>query len=304
LALTYPLESNKPCASLALGPAQPLPPYGLTSLLEMLRFYADKFVAALNALSTIESVLLSDPKSFSGNQSNFDYLVGHLDFMIEHLAALQLPVTSKKAEALRAMAKGRLHYADNEGLCMLMRRSSEDLRERFEHELESKLVYCISSRADLFDDAKPLFGDDVERSFPSASLDISEAGKCLGLRRSTASVMHLMRVTETGLNCLAAAINVSFAHTNWQNVLDQVEKKANAISAASHGANWREEQQFYSEAAVHLRLIKNAWRNHSMHAQAVYTEEKAEEIFNSVKSFMQHLATRLSEPVSVSQNAV
>ncbi len=54
-------------------------------------------------------------------------------------------------------------------------------------------------------------------------------------------------------------------------------------------------QEFCAEAAVLLRAVKIAWRNPTMHVENVYDEEKALDVLNSVKGFMRHLATRLSE---------
>jgi myo-inositol catabolism protein IolC len=108
--------------------------------------------------------------------------------------------------------------------------------------------------------------------------------------------MHLMRVLELGLHSLADQLGVSFQNANWQNIIDQIEKHIRTMSSATHGTNRKSDQQFYSEAAAHFRVLKDAWRNHSMHIHERYGEEKAEAIFNSVRAFMQHLATKLCEP--------
>jgi hypothetical protein len=44
-----------------------------------------------------------------------------------------------------------------------------------------------------------LFGTEVEDKLPNVIEDIAEAGKCLGLRRPTAAVFHLMRIMEVGV---------------------------------------------------------------------------------------------------------
>src|ERR1700687_6353897 len=46
----------------------------------------------------------------------------------------------------------------------------------------------------------PPFGYDVAKAFPRASDDILEATKCYALERYTASVFHLMRAIEIGLD--------------------------------------------------------------------------------------------------------
>ena len=64
----------------------------------------------------------------------------------------------------------------------------------------------------------------------------------------------------------------------------------------THGEEWKnEDEPFFSGAASHFLLIKNAWRNRAMHARSKYTEEEAEVIYNSVRAFMRHLSERLSE---------
>jgi hypothetical protein len=106
-----------------------------------------------------------------------------------------------------------------------------------------------------------------------------------------------MRALEPSLGSLAAEFGLSFERANWNTILDQIESRVAAIGTGSgpHAANWRDDKRFYSEAAAHLRLIKDAWRNHAMHLRDRYDEERAEAVFINVKTLMKHLATRLSE---------
>jgi len=53
-----------------------------------------------------------------------------------------------------------------------------------------------------------------------------------------------------------------------------------------------------AEAATQFRFIKNAWRNHAMHARATYDETQAREIYNSVGAFLRQLANHLRERLS------
>jgi hypothetical protein len=79
--------------------------------------------------------------------------------------------------------------------------------------------------------------------------------------------------------------------------MNQIEKKIAAIETGPgpHPAHWKDDKQFFSETAVHLRLIKDAWRNHSMHMRDKYHEERAEAVFFNVRTLMKHVCTRLSE---------
>jgi len=135
------------------------------------------------------------------------------------------------------------------------------------------------------------FGEDVENSFPSATVDIDEAGKCRALGRWTASVMHLMRVLEVGLKVLAAHCDVIHAD-NWNKTLNEMEASIRSVKKSVDGI---EAEQWAAEAGTHLRFIKGAYRNHAMHPMKRYDEEQAVYIFDSARAFMRHLATRLSE---------
>ena len=140
------------------------------------------------------------------------------------------------------------------------------------------------------------FGEQVNEGFPSARYDISEAGRCLALRRSTACVSHLMRALEVALASLANALGLSLTAENWNTILNDIEKEVRSRTKATHGQAWKDrDEPFFAEAAAHLRFIKNGWRNHTMHRRSKYTDEEAEAIYESIRSFMRHLSERLSE---------
>lgn len=171
--------------------------------------------------------------------------------------------------------------------------------DAIEIELRARPCFAMRPEHAAFYSDRALFGQDVEDCFPSASPEISEAGKCFALARYSAAVYHLMRCLEVGLNCLAANFKIPFENQNWQNILDQIEKAVNAMTPASHGPTWKADQHFYSEAATYFRLFKNAWRNYAMHLHERYDEERAQSIYDNVRSFMRHLATKLYEENSL-----
>lgn len=143
-----------------------------------------------------------------------------------------------------------------------------------------------------------IFGDAVGTAFPSAMFDIAESGACLALDRGSGCVFHLMRVLEIGLSVLREKFSVSLAHTNWAPAIEEIESK---IREMHKDPMWKilpdckEQQEFYAQAATHFGILKDAWRNYTMHVRGKYTEDEAERVFESVKGFMQKLAERLSE---------
>src|SRR5208282_4962241 len=118
--------------------------------------------------------------------------------------------------------------------------------------------------------------------FPSTTFDAANGGVCLATMMATAAVFHLMRVMEIGLTALGKIFNVSLEHTNWANAIDQIESK---IRDMHKDPAWKvlpdckEQQEFYAQAASQFAIVKDAWRNQTMHARAKYTEDEAERIF-------------------------
>jgi hypothetical protein len=107
-----------------------------------------------------------------------------------------------------------------------------------------------------------------------------------------------MRALEVVLGALAKKFSVVFDHQTWGQVLPTIES---IISNLHRDPVWKilpdiqEQQAFYSQAVLHIRLAKDAWRNRTMHKNITYTETDAEKIFQNVKDFSQKLAERLKE---------
>lgn len=171
--------------------------------------------------------------------------------------------------------------------------SAMDSVERALHsELGQRKYFAPDPKyASYFDNPK-LFGPVVFVAFSSANNDITEAGNCLALERSTACVMHLMRIVETGLAALAKSVGVP--HQNdWGSYLREIDKALTAHVKAGRARSSQE--QFYAEVALTIDHMRRAWRNPIFHVEKVYAPEQAREILESVKSFMIHLAKEVSE---------
>lgn len=166
------------------------------------------------------------------------------------------------------------------------------LQKLLEKEAKGRMVFYSPPERAKFFPIEPPFGEAVAVAFPSAVFDTREAATCLALMRGTASVFHLMRVLEIGLSAFGSVFGVSLAHTNWGPSLNQVESK---IREMHRDPTWRvlpdckSKQEAYAQAASHFGILKDAWRNYTMHARGKYDEEQAEQLFHNVKGFMQKL---------------
>jgi hypothetical protein len=210
-------------------------------------------------------------------------------------AELGMPISSETAKELVEKIEKRSDYehdtliSDNNALRRLMYK-----------EMKGKVfLYMTPERSQYWPRTdKFIFGDEVPKAFPSVIFDVNEAAACIAMARGTAGVFHLMRVMEVALGVLGAKFSIPTDHTNWQNVIDQAEKKIGQMGQDPiwHSQpDWKEHQEFYSQAISHLLIVKNAWRNFTAHARGKFTEEEAQAMFGDVKRFMQKLAERLNE---------
>lgn len=165
-----------------------------------------------------------------------------------------------------------------------------ELRNRMADELKGRVHLSVTRPdSDLYTARFP-FGEDVASKFSRAASDISEAAKCLALERPTASVFHLMRVMELGVQNFGKRLGVaSTSEKTWQKILDDLNASIKAMPAKTKMQKSKKER--YAAAHAHLFSVKLAWRNPVMHPKATYTLEEAREIFGSVKTFTTYLIT-------------
>ena len=246
----------------------------------MLIMDARQFITLLHRLIELEQVARNAKGTLS---------VGDLENIAEGskdidapLVALDLPVSLKVMKEMLLEAK--TYPAAHQAFMQLFNTICL--------ELDGRKFYGPLRKYERYYEEPKLFGDEVFMNFPSANEDIAEAGTCLALERPTATVMHMMRVVEAGLIVLAKAVGVT-KQNDWGAYLREIEKALGASVKAS-GARSPDEQ-FYAEAATTFDNMRRAWRNPTMHSDRSYTLERAEEILQSVRSFMRHLATNLHE---------
>lgn len=255
---------------------QDWPLYGLVSLRDMLRFYADRFVNAMNLLVTIEKLIKADATDFWINQADFS--AGRLDELADQLRGLNLPVAAKKAQDLAFV------FRTPDPKAILADRFIEEIRSRLEDELEGRLLFYVSNDRDLFENPGKTFGKLAQDKFPEAAEDIESAGRCLALRQGAACVFHLMRAMEAALKIIGEKLGVNNTEKEWGKLLSDLHGKIEIMEKGEGRDEW---------SACHSNLyhVKQAWRNPTMHPKRTYTVEQADDVFRATAAFMRHLAT-------------
>jgi HEPN domain-containing protein len=177
----------------------------------------------------------------------------------------------------------------------------DELESRFHDDIKGlHLLYIEPKKFALYIEQQP-FGEEVHSRFFLANHDIREATRCLALNRYDACVFHSMRVLEHGLRALSERItNKRVVNPNWADMIKDIE---NAIktrdSENPRKPRWKREREFFIQAALHFRYLKDALRNNSAHVTAgpveMYENDSAEAVFEHVRDFMQHLTTKLKQ---------
>jgi hypothetical protein len=244
----------------------------------MLKFYADSFLRAMQSLIELHRIL--DQAQTGGiflDEKGFFLLKEEVRRLCDQLYEMGLTMSHMTAEKIKT-ALEEPSRGDLKGYLV-------ELLSRVHDELGMHLFFLIQKeKAQLYEPKSPAFGKAVEQKLVSISGDIAEAGKCLCVGRYTASVFHLMRIMEVGVQKFGEKIGVPLAdEKNWQHILDETNKAIKGLP--KNGLKVK-----YSAIAAHLYNVKVAWRNEVMHPKATYTEEEAQSIFNHVKSFMSDLA--------------
>jgi hypothetical protein len=284
-------------------------PHELVSWLEMLQFSAGNFYWCGHILANLEADCLFDAIPGTGDEPMFQMFsplkeeskektLRRLKSVKEEFLKIGLRITAETVEEVIQEFETAGWKSRNCQWLMDQLKAIDRLSQR---ELKGKAFFYVPAERTKFwpkVNDPHLFGNDVANAFPSAAFDIVESGVCLALSRGTASVLHSMRVLEIGLTALGTKFGVSLAHKNWAPAIGEIESK---VREMHKDPVWKllpdckEQQEFYAQAASHFGILKDAWRNYTMHARGVYTDEMAEDIFNSVKGFMQKLAATLRE---------
>ena len=166
--------------------------------------------------------------------------------------------------------------------------------------LGQKLDHChfvyIQNAKTQFLEKPELFGEAVNKSFPSAKDDIKSAGNCRAVELHSAAMYHLLCAVNIGLIALAGHLRVRIKKTplkyaDWQPMIDKLEKKMKQKTVRPPGdkKSQAEARKFYNGLLAEFKFFKDL-RNDVMHARSNYKEPDVENAYIRVRDFMVRLA--------------
>jgi hypothetical protein len=291
----------------------PLIPQRLINLWDMIQFPAHALSSMLTDLYWLKSYLPDNPQldrtRWPIHVKNF---IAHADLLEEIAKELELVETLGRCRRFKTIINdsntelighpGEFHKSITTPEIVS---EIEGLESSLQRELmDKRFIYIPNSKA-KFCEQPALFGEPVNKAFPSAVKDIMEAGNCLAVDLNTATVFHLMRVVECGMRALAVHLKVkikdrSIKQAGWDQLIKLMEKEIQ-LRREKYDKNKRRKRKdletckFYTVMVDELNIFKEIWRDHVMHTGSPYNEAEALGVLTRVHDFMQRLSTKVSE---------
>lgn len=262
----------------------------LISLWDMKEYLARNLVDASACFSTAySSFLYAEDKDLTEERRKS--CAGMMVKFYEALKLLGLPLTTKAA--------GRFVFATKKDNSEELEKKFDEVLSRFQDEAENLPLFYVHQDALRYYNQTNLFGDEFKTKFPSANIEIIEAGNCFAFDRFTSCVFHLMRAMEIALRVLFVSLGLPpriWSTSKWSQISNRIDGKIekNNRTLASD-PSWQRDRMFYESASAFIAAVRAPMRNATMHVESVYDEPGAENVFGAVKSFMRHIATKLKE---------
>lgn len=291
--------------------------FQIVSLLDMVEFPAKTFYLFLDWLESFSS----DVRAYMGDddskerelltsEQNTD-LHNRLHGVREFLEELNTPEKERNEERLRFQRTteriqilAELSPTNKPAALGKVRDQLQEIRRALRMDLDDNKFLSLSRlEAGHFEQEKG-FGPEVFTSFQSTLTDVAEAGNCYALGRYTACVFHCMRVLEKGLHALADELDTKHNtdlefgkgkqvnQISWGRIIDEIQialespkrrKRLNPLPT-------KDQERFYSTAAMQFEHFQHAWRDDCAHANRSYDEPAARSVLNHTHHFMQILA--------------
>jgi hypothetical protein len=288
-----------------LARPQAEPCHRLWSLWAVMDFYARDFVEAIQNIELLQRISIQWGETNPDDPIKFDHVDEHIIALMQHLSAIDLPVSIAQVERIVRELQDEKYPTSGKQFGRLLR----DLGQRIDDEMRARVFFCVTpdyTRRFFYADQpllkhrmalrplREIYGDATMSTFFSTDEhDPIEAVKCLTRGCSTATVFHLMRMLEIGLTPFGALFGVSLDHTNWGPALEKIESK---IKEMHKDPLWKalpdckDRQEAYGQVASSFDMFRVAWRNYTVHNRGKYTEDEADDIFRSVKTFLNKAA--------------
>jgi hypothetical protein len=257
----------------------------LYSLWDMISFLADELVRPLDALKGHEMALLGQGQDGRVTKEQADMILSHLDALGRLSTKLGLSATHNRVNFLIGKVIG------GGGRSSLIAVSLDELSKAVRLEVyKIQFAHIPANKLEFFEQ-HDLFGELVSSAFPSAQIEIKDAGNCLAADLHTAAVFHLMRAVESGMRALAIRLRVKtkdpLEYSDWGQIIPAIRAKVNLLPS---GRSPKKDKAlaFYNRTVSDCEDFRVS-RNRVSHNRAAFNEKEALGLCERVRDFMQRL---------------
>ena len=262
-------------------------PKGVVSPEELLAYAADVFCALSDVIGRVVGLPL--------------LVVGHVIRSDEYRREISIRLKSVKDQCIhhgwKETASRILEVEDyinqDRILPAVLQSKMADLQSHLYRLLQQQLFFHVEKEKSEEYFAWMKRTKEWREGFPRAYFELCSSAECYLVGRSVACVFHSMRALEIALQMFAKELGVLFEREQWENLINNIEVAIKKINGPSAGADWKKKRELYSEAALHFRYLKNAWRNHVMHVRHEYDDEAARKIWEHASDFISDLSLRV-----------
>jgi len=154
-----------------------------------------------------------------------------------------------------------------------------------------KFFHIPSARAEYWGKAG-IVSQAVRDNYGESAAEMKAASTAYACDLPTACVFHAMRAAEIVMHKVAGELGIEADDEQWKNIIDQIQSRARALEEKPRYEGKKSDQKHFSDIALQLGLMKDAWRNYAAHAKVTYQPPEALDIMNATSRFLAKVAER------------
>ena len=247
---------------------------GVFDLLPMLENYAYRFVRLIEEVERFRVASMNYPKNgpFEIQGAATESYIRFLHDVKDQAEALQMNAIVSACSRIESLISDRF-------MLTALPEKVSGLYDSIKDELKGiKFLHIPTGRAGYFADQYKEFSRELYDRFPQATLDFVQSGKCFACGLWTATVFHIMRAAEAGLDEIEKHLSLPIKNENWGEVLREFKKAVDNMTG--------DEKRKWGDILANFRSLKDIWRNRVMHLDQKYDEDEAKFSFRKVRELL------------------
>jgi len=291
------LEVASTCTLPSMKRGVGLPLYGVVSLYEMLEFSADVYVDLAHQMGEIIGSLKARQSQSHNLNNAFNRILSdaqNLELVVtrDQIASMILEMV-KNDPASASLANGTLRVEAQEIEPHRLLHYMETVLSVLKSELRAIKFRAIPKEKNRYCDPKWLTEGNIFKKYPDTVAELQRAGRCFSFGENTASIFHLMRVTDFFLKKVGQSAGVDYDSSNWMGIAQGITKKMEQ-KYQTKSDDWKQKEPFFAEVLTDIQAIARGHRNQVLHElEKKYDEREALYMLTVIEAFANRVSNKL-----------